>query len=83
MLCAAWQMLYGMLYKQVSTVWQEAQSIYKALDGNDGVVVHYWYYIHISSIIQKLLDMSLVPLRLLVPVCTTSDAGATQAAIAA
>ncbi len=38
MLCAAWQMLYVMLYKQVSTVGQEAQSIYKALDGNGGVV---------------------------------------------
>ncbi len=30
-------MLYGMVYKQVSPVWQEAQSIYKALDGNGGV----------------------------------------------
>ncbi len=41
MLCAAWQMLYGMLYKHVSTVWQEAQSIYKALDGNGGVAIIY------------------------------------------
>ncbi len=30
-------MLDGMLYKQVSTVRQEAQSIYKVLDGNGGV----------------------------------------------
>ncbi len=39
MLCAAWQILYGMLYKQVSTDWQEAQSIYKALDGNGAIAI--------------------------------------------
>ncbi len=36
MLCAACQMLYVMLCEQLSTIWQEAQSKYKALDGNGG-----------------------------------------------
>ncbi len=38
MLCVAWQMLEGMLDKQLSCIWHAAQSICQALDGNGGVV---------------------------------------------